>query len=31
MTLPTNPLQWQFGLVGYGEVGRFLAARPHNS
>jgi 3-hydroxyisobutyrate dehydrogenase-like beta-hydroxyacid dehydrogenase len=25
MSLPTNPLDWTIGLVGYGEVGRILA------
>ena len=25
MALPTSPLQWHIGLVGYGEVGRILA------
>lgn len=25
MSLPTDPLQWRIGLVGYGEVGRILA------
>jgi 3-hydroxyisobutyrate dehydrogenase-like beta-hydroxyacid dehydrogenase len=24
-TMPTNPKQWNIGLVGYGEVGRILA------
>jgi len=25
MNIPSNPLQWRIGLVGYGEVGRILA------
>ena len=25
MNIPTNPMQWSIGLVGYGEVGRILA------
>ena len=25
MNLPSDPLQWRIGLVGYGEVGRILA------
>lgn len=25
MSIPTDPRQWQIGLVGYGEVGRILA------
>ena len=29
MTLPTDPLKWKIGLVGYGDADRILAARPH--
>ena len=25
MNIPSDPLQWRVGLVGYGEVGRILA------